>query len=450
MKTNSLTRIFLTCLMGAATCSSAMAQTVASGAVTIDNVQTNVENKRVDVAFRLNLNNLKLKAEQQLILTPLLAADGDTTALQPIIINGRSQQIRMQRAGKLDAKNMEGEQPIVVLRKNGTEQSIIYSQSVERMRPVEADQLQVLAAQDLCGCGDLKNQDRTLITTIDNLGAWMPALTFVKPAAEARKQRAEKGEAYLSFRVNKTDIVVDLFDNSRELAKITKTIDLVREDKNVQITGINIHGFASPEGRYESNDRLAQGRAQTLTEYVQRMVKLDKQLFTVSHTAEDWEGLRKFIAESNMEHKQQILSIANDASLKEDEREARIKAEYTEEYKFLLAACYPALRHSDYHIKYKIRPFNVDEAKELIKTRPQLLSQNEMFMVAQTYEPGSKEFSEVMEIAVRMYPNDPTANLNAACTRLNAGDAEGAKPYLDKAGNSPEAEAARKIYEEIK
>lgn len=198
MKTNSLTRIFLTCLMGAATCSSAMAQTVASGAVTIDNVQTNVENKRVDVAFRLNLNNLKLKAEQQLILTPLLAADGDTTALQPIIINGRSQQIRMQRAGKLDAKNTEGEQPIVVLRKNGTEQSIIYSQSVERMRPVEADQLQVLAAQDLCGCGDLKNQDRTLITTIDNLGAWMPALAFVKPAAEARKQRAEKGEAYLA------------------------------------------------------------------------------------------------------------------------------------------------------------------------------------------------------------------------------------------------------------
>ena len=86
----------------------------------------------------------------------------------------------------------------------------------------------------------------------------------------------------------------------------------------------------------------------------------------------------------------------------------------------------------------------------MIKTRPQLLSQNEMFMVAQTYEPGSKEVTEVMEIAVRMFPDDPTANLNAACTRLNVGDAEGAKPYLDKAGNSLEAEAARKIYEEIK
>lgn len=102
------------------------------------------------------------------------------------------------------------------------------------------------------------------------------------------------------------------------------------------------------------------------------------------------------------------------------------------------------------NLKYKVRPFNVEEAKALVKTRPQLLSQNEMYMVAQTYEPGSKEFGEIMEIAVRMYPDDPTANLNAACTRLNAGDAEGAKPYLDKAGDSEEAKAARKVYEEMK
>ena len=46
-----------------------------------------------------------------------------------------------------------------------------------------------------------------------------------------------------------------------------------------------------------------------LTEYVQRMVKLDKEIFTVSHTAEDWEGLCKYIAGSNMEHKQQILDV---------------------------------------------------------------------------------------------------------------------------------------------
>ena len=73
-----------------------------------------------------------------------------------------------------------------------------------------------------------------------------------------------------------------------------------------------------------------------------------------------------------------------------------------------------------------------------------------MFLVAQTYEPGSDEFNEVMEVAVRMYPDNETANLNAACTRLNLGDADGAKPYLDKAGASPQAVNARAAYAYIK
>ena len=442
MKTNSLTRIFLICLMEAATCSSAMAQTVASGAVTIDNVQTNVENKRVDVAFRLNLNNLKLKAEQQLILTPLLAADGDTTALQPIIINGRSQQIRMQRAGKLDAKNTEGEQPIVVMRKNGTEQSISYSQSVERMRPVEADQLQVLAAQDLCGCGDLKNQDRMLITTIDNLGAWMPALAFVKPAAEARKQRAEKGEAYLSFRVNKTDIVVDLFDNPRELAKIMKTIDVVREDKNVEITGINIHGFASPDGPYANNERLARERAASLKNYVANLYPINAKLFSSNSTPEDWDGFRRKVQQSNLANKEEIIKISN-SSLAPDDKDKRIRQLYPHDYAVIMSDIYPRLRHSDYTVSYTVRPFSVEEAKQILKTRPQQLSLQEMYLVAQTMEPGSAEFNEVFDIAVRMFPDDPTANLNAACADLQRRDIASAEKHLQKADNSAAALNAR-------
>ena len=67
MNTNSLTRIIISCLIGAASCSSAMAQKLASGAVAIDNLKTHVEVNKVDVAFSLNLNNLKLKSEQQLV-----------------------------------------------------------------------------------------------------------------------------------------------------------------------------------------------------------------------------------------------------------------------------------------------------------------------------------------------------------------------------------------------
>lgn len=70
-------------------------------------------------------------------------------------------------------------------------------------------------------------------------------------------------------------------------------------------------------------------------------------------------------------------------------------------------------------------------------------------MVAQTYEPGSEAFNEVMQTAVRYFPNNSTANLNAAIVLLNEGKAEAAKPYLDKAGDIPEAEEARMVYESL-
>ena len=56
-----------------------------------------------------------------------------------------------------------------------------------------------------------------------------------------------------------------------------------------------------------------------------------------------------------------------------------------------------------------------------------------MYRVAQTYEVGSPEYNEVFEIAVRMYPDDPTSNLNAALTALAQGRTENARLYMRRA-----------------
>ena len=68
-----------------------------------------------------------------------------------------------------------------------------------------------------------------------------------------------------------------------------------------------------------------------------------------------------------------------------------------------------------------------------------------MFLVAQTYEAGSPEFNEAMLIAVNTYPDDPTANLNAAAAAITAGDFAKAESYLLKAGDTPEAIQARGV-----
>ena len=279
-------------------------------------------------------------------------------------------------------------------------------------------------------------------------------LAYLEPKAEQEKARNLKGQAYLDFVVNKTDIRRDYRRNAEELRKVEETINVVRQDPNITITHIGIHGYASPEGNYASNARLAEGRAQAFKDYVQQLIDVTAQLFSVESTPEDWEGLERAL--ENQEDRlndssaakirvpaPMILIVKSDA--KPDEKERQLKTRYPAQWKQLLTDVFPALRHSDYTVSYTIRPFTIDEAKEIIHQKPQQLSLNEMFLVANTYTPGSQDFNEVFETAVRMYPDDETANLNAAVIALQKNDLQAAERYLKKAGNSPQALNARGV-----
>lgn len=414
---------------------------LAGGKILIDSVLTQKKSDSLKVAFRLHLDSLQLKSEQQLVFTPLIAGE-DTIALNPIIINGKNQNIRYLRK----SSKQKNSQALVVRRRNDTEQQVLFSQTLPYRKWMKAFNLSM--TEDLCGCGNLQDQDTTQMATIQPT----PRICrdhYVKPKAEAIKVRAEKGEAYLSFKLNKSDILADFRENASELRKITSTIDLVKNDKDVSITNIDIHGYASPDGPYDNNKRLANNRAAALRNYVSNLYTIDNKLFTYHATPEDWEGFKEKVEASNLAEKTAILAIAN-ASLTPDAKDQKIKKLYPVSYRYIINEIYPRLRHSDYTVTYTVRPFDIEEAKVILKTKPQQLSLQEMYLVAQTYEPGSPEFNEVFDIAVRLFPDDETANLNAACTDLQKGDLVTAEKHLAKAGNSKEAERIRKIYGEMK
>lgn len=415
---------------------------LASDKIKVSNVQVAQQNNALSVSMDLNLDSLYLPSNLQLVYTPVFKTRQGDIKMPEIVINGRRQQIMFERGVGKKQLNLSPE-ALVVRRTNKKVQTVNYSASIPLSGQVKNYDLNM--HEDLCGCGNMEEGN-----DFNLRHRRQPQAVFVRPAVEAVKVRHLDKRAYIDFPVNRIELHADYRRNPAQLDSIVRTINALKDDKNLEVSAINIHGYASPESPYSHNDYLAKNRAKTLTDYVRRMVALPTQLFTVSSTAEDWDGLRNYLKDSNLEHKAEILAIANDEKMDPDAREQKIKKLYPSEYRFMLDTWYPALRHSDYRITYKVKPFDVAEAKEIIKTKPQQLSQEEMFLVAQTYEPGSKEFNDVMEIAVRMFPENETANLNAANTRLNAGDADGAKSYLDKAGNSPEALNARGVYESLK
>ena len=136
-----------------------------------------------------------------------------------------------------------------------------------------------------------------------------------------------------------------------------------------------------------------------------------------------------------------------DNDMEPDAREQELKKRYPADYAYLYRKVYPGLRHSDYAVRYHVRTYtDVAEIRRLMKTEPQKLSLQELFLVAQDCVTGSDEYNEVFEIAVRMFPNDETANLNAANTAMGMGDLKNALRYLEKAGDSAEAAYARAVY----
>ena len=89
---------------------------------------------------------------------------------------------------------------------------------------------------------------------------------------------------------------------------------------------------------------------------------------------------------------------------------------------------------------------DIYDIERIMRTQPQKLSLNELYLLANSHEPGSDEFCDVFDVAVKMYPHDAVANLNAANAAMQRGDYVSSQRYLDKAGNSPEAAYARGVH----
>ena len=375
---------------------------------------------RLIIDMKLALDELSLSANRSLVCTPLIERGDSVRALPPVIVNGRNRQIQYDRSGRDAAANGE----FVLRRYNGKEQTFDYHASIPFAKWMERSEVSLVV--DFCGCGweALSNDKSPLFPIrIAEPVVLRPLLAYVTPEAERVKERVKEGSAFLDFPVNRTEIYPEYRDNPSELRKILETVSSVKEDPYATITEVYIKGFASPEGTYKHNTYLAEHRAKALIEYVKGLYHFEQARFTVDFEPEDWAGLEKRVENSSLADKEELLVIIRADEPKDyDRREAKLKAlNGGASYRVLLRDIYPALRHSDYAVRY------------------------EMFRVVQTMEPGSDAYREVFEIAVRMYPDDPVSNLNAALTAIDVGRLESAHRYLAKTSDSAErtlAEAA--------
>ena len=216
----------------------------------------------------------------------------------------------------------------------------------------------------------------------------------------------------------------------------------IKNDKNLEIQGVSFKGYASPEGSIASNLKLSDLRARSMMNFLINEVNLKDIPLKAEGGGEDWDRLKKLLTESPISGKDKLLTIIEQCGTS-DACEQKFKTvDGGTAYMQLLKEIYPQLRRTACSVDYTVRGFSVEEGREIIKTHPQQLSLNEMYLVANTYPEGSEDFREIFEIAVRMFPDDSTANINAATTALMRRDLSTAQMYLNRVKGDKRAEAA--------
>lgn len=414
--------------------------------VTASNIQVASTDNRTMLSLDFILDSLRVSSNRYRAFTPVIVSKDQSQRqrMKTLIVSGRTQDIVFERDG-IDP--FYADNYVKVRRYNNTPQTYSYTDAVER-QPWHRN-ADIIVECDLCGCADQKNLEQAQLYTLKDLDPYeLIALANVVPAP-TKKERNLHGSAYITFVVNKWEMKPDYMNNRAEIRKITDTLDVMVKDPNVSVREIKIHGYASPESPYDHNLMLATNRAQSLTDYVQRLYNLPANVFArAKATAENWEGLRAAVVdmdEAILPHKQQILDIIDDTSLQPDPRELKIKQQYPQEYRYLLQNVYPGLRRSDYDISFNFSDFTLEQAKQIYKTKPYQLSLREMWDVANTYEPYSNEYNKVMQTAVNVYPDAPEALVNLANVAIHQKDLLKAETLLQRAGDSGEAQNARAV-----
>jgi outer membrane protein OmpA-like peptidoglycan-associated protein len=413
------------------------------------NMQKGATRLNVDMIF--DISNLKVRSNRSLRITPVVSDGNEMIQLPAVVVEGRRRNMIYRRD-----KNSELSNDFHVRRYNNKEQTFEYDYDIAFEPWMNNSEL--ILREEWCECHDLPISEE--FVTIAELSqpqqpssptpqasmasattVGTPKMAYAMPKTQSGSNAIQTLPGIL-FRVNSSTIEPSFMDNARAIATMHEM--LAAHGKNID--AIHLMGYASPEGPYKFNETLAAKRAEAIKNHIAtQMPDLAAKISTNSSPA-NWDAVKKMLNESYISNYLKIIAIIDDNSIAPAEKNNAIRRQYPVEYQFMLDTWYPKLRVTDIAIDAPAPQKSVAEIKQKINTNPSDLPLEDIYLVALTYEKGSKEWNEIMIIAVETYPQSPEARVNAANVAMANGNYAQAAAYLQGLpADMPEAMNSRGI-----
>ena len=236
-------------------------------------------------------------------------------------------------------------------------------------------------------------------------------------------------ELEIIFKVSKIEIDSSVFNNEVTFGKILAAVDKIHSNPHYKIDKIEVAGYASPEGRPAFNKWLGENRAKALINYIiehRPEYNLTMDDFRIRNGEENWVGLRRVVAASEIENKDRVLEIIDDETIPSELKKDKIKwIDHGKTWKKMLDEIYPHLRCARYLAVYY--DSTNDEAVDIINQANALIREGKY---AEAYE------------HVKPVEDDMRAFNTVGVTFMMQGEFEEAMKWFEKAldGNCPSAQ----------
>ena len=274
-----------------------------------------------------------------------------------------------------------------------------------------------------------------VIATEDLISRCLDGATGAQATDKFQRTIQQKQEANIKFLINQANLRTSELQSVsvKDLVAVLKDIN-DNNEKRV-LDAIEVSAYASPDGKYSFNEKLAERRQNVSSDYLKKELQKIKMKADINtrYTAEDWDGFQELVKASNLQDKQVILSVL---SMYKDpeEREQQIR-NMSNIYTDIKDGIMPELRRARMIVNYQVIGRSDEEIVKQYKDDASKLSVEELIYGANKLVSDPNEKQQWYQTIAKLFPNDYRALNNQASVAYAEGDYEKAAQLLAKARN---------------
>ncbi|NBC82454.1 MAG: hypothetical protein GVY19_03635 [Bacteroidetes bacterium] len=222
---------------------------------------------------------------------------------------------------------------------------------------------------------------------------------------------------------------------AEDVKALEAKIEEAKGAERKEFKGVSVEAYASPDGEYDFNEELAGDRKNAAKGYLDRQFRnVEKsdmdEFFSLMSTAEDWEGFKELMQQSDIEDKElilRVLSMHSDPQVRE--REIRNISEAFEE---IAEKILPELRRSKMNVNFELIGYSDEEITELVQSKPDTLNEEEILYAASLFDDNQTKL-DIYQTAADQFPESFRAINNVGHIQYLMGDYDAAKASFEEA-----------------